>query len=243
MNIRKEHDYSALYAGIDHAICAELPQMELYCTFGRLICDRPEKGAAVATAVYFAQKYPEMSGVSPRNLRRMRDFYKIYAGVPELLDQAMLLGWTQNVMILEADLTLEERAWYLQAAGQFGWSKLELKKKIEGAAHLGATADIDKEEPVCYTNGEIENRTATQEVFGEIPGESSVGYGADLAASSEAQSLQISDRAVHGCRNGVFSFQKKTGSVRCLGDQLKPWFGPIMTGKQRYRLCHTQVGG
>ena len=146
MNIRKEYDYCALYAGIDQATCVEYSQMELYCELGRLICARSEKGAAVAAATYLTEKYPNQEGFSARNVRRMRDFYKMYADVPELLDQAMLLGWTQNVVILEADLTLEERTWYLRAAGQFGWSKLTLQKKIAEAAHLVKSFVLTPEE-------------------------------------------------------------------------------------------------
>lgn len=168
MNIRKEHDYSALYAGIDQAIDANLSQMKLYCELGRLICARPEKGTAVTAAAYFVRQYPEMSGFSPRNVRRMRDFYRTHENAPELLEQAMHIGWTQNVVILEADLTLEERAWYLQAAEQSGWSKLTLQKKIAEAAHLVKslvpapeawhveqceTADVNPEECDYTANG------------------------------------------------------------------------------------------
>lgn len=187
MNIRKEHDYSALFAGINQAIRADFSQMELYYELGRLICARPEKGAAVAAAAYLAEKYPDQTGFSARNVRRMRDFYRMYENAPELLEQAMRLGWTQNVVILEADLTLEERAWYLQATEQFGWSKLTLQKKIEEGTHLGAMVDIDKEEPVCYTNGEAENQPATPDTFGEIPDESSAGPGAGTTASLGTQ--------------------------------------------------------
>lgn len=136
MNIRKEHDYSALFAGIDQSIRAELSQMELYCTLGQLICARLEKGAAVAAAAYLAEKYPDQAGFSARNVRRMRDFYRMYENAPELLAQAMHLGWTQNMVILEADLTLDERSWYIRAAVEQGWSKLTLQKKIAEAAHL-----------------------------------------------------------------------------------------------------------
>ena len=149
MNIRKEHDYSVLFAGIDQALRAELSQMKLYCELGKLICARPEKGAAVAAAVYLAEKYPDQLGFSARNVRRMRDFYRMYENTPELLAQAMRLGWTQNVVIFEADLTMEERAWYLHAVEQFGWSKLTLQKKIAEAAHL--TEDLDLTSEMCYT--------------------------------------------------------------------------------------------
>lgn len=50
MNIRKKHDYSALFAETDQAIRAGFSQMELYCALGKIICTRSEKGAAVVAA-------------------------------------------------------------------------------------------------------------------------------------------------------------------------------------------------
>lgn len=48
---------------ITHALmAADLPQMELYCGIGRLVSDRPEKGAAVAAAEYLCATYPDASG-------------------------------------------------------------------------------------------------------------------------------------------------------------------------------------
>jgi len=47
MNIRKNIDYSELYTKIDQSIVANLSQTELYLTLGRLVSNRPERGAAV----------------------------------------------------------------------------------------------------------------------------------------------------------------------------------------------------
>ena len=46
MNIRKPADYSGLFTALDAVMAAELSQMELYFEIGRLVCGRPEKGAA-----------------------------------------------------------------------------------------------------------------------------------------------------------------------------------------------------
>ncbi len=75
----------------------------------------------------------------PRNLRRMREFYRSYGSAPEVLAATMTIGWTQNVVILEAELVLQKKAWYIQAVRQFGWSKLELQRKIKAHTHF----DID----------------------------------------------------------------------------------------------------
>ena len=82
MNIRKPTDYSTMFAALD---------------------------AAVAASEYLQAAYPAADGFSPRNVRRMRDFYRMYGDTPELLAAAMRLNWTQNVVIMEAELTMDER--------------------------------------------------------------------------------------------------------------------------------------
>ena len=149
MNIQKNIDYSVMFTAMDAAVDAGLPQMKLYCELGRLICERSEKGAAVAAAEHLHSRFPDVYGFSPRNLRRMREFYRLYVGNAELLALAMKIAWTQNVVILEAKLEIEERRWYLRAAGQFGWSKAELQRKIDSNAYL--EIQLDELENQCYT--------------------------------------------------------------------------------------------
>ena len=159
MNIRKNIDYTELYAAIDSAMeAAEKKQMEQYCEIGKAVSQRTEKGAAVAAAEYLAKKYPDVQGFSPRNLRRMLDFYRTYEDQPVLLSLALQLGWTQNVVILEADLSMELRGWYHKAVRQFGWSKAELIEKIANNAHEMIVLAID--EKVCYI--EEQEKTAVQ---------------------------------------------------------------------------------
>ena len=79
----------------------------------------------------------------------MREFYRAYENAPEVLAQAMTIGWTQNIVILEVKLTLQERAWYIQATRKFGWSKLELQRKIAAGAHLEMALDFADD--ICYT--------------------------------------------------------------------------------------------
>ena len=150
MNIRKPIDYSAMYTGLDQALERNLPQMELYLEIGKLVSARKEKGAAVAAAEYLAVKYPDNSGFSPRNLRRMRDFFRTYETAPDILKEALLIGWTQNVVIMEAGLSMDQRHWYLRAVLQFGWSKAELLRQISESAHEKMNLDVST--GTCYTD-------------------------------------------------------------------------------------------
>ena len=163
MNIRKNIDYSEMYEALDRLMTQQLPQMELYCAIGRAACRRTEKGAAVMAAEYLHENYPDVPGFSPRNVRRMRDFYCTYENHPQLLKLAMQIGWIQNVVIMEADLTMELREWYMKAVKQFGWSKAGLTANIEARAHENITLEIEEE--MCYNTSETENAGAISAIL------------------------------------------------------------------------------
>ena len=135
MNVRKEVDYTELFTAVDRAVSAVLPQMDLYREIGRLISERPEKGAAVAVAEHVKNRWPDLGGFSPRNVRRMREFYRTYENAPEIMAKVMEIGWARNVVILEADLSTVEREWYICAAQRYGWSKQQLMEKISEHAY------------------------------------------------------------------------------------------------------------
>ena len=149
MNIRKPTDHTAMFAALDALMAAQLPQMELYCEIGRLVSGRAGKGAAVAASEYLQAAYPAADGFSPRNVRRMRDFYRMYGDTLELLAEAMRLNWTQNVVIMEAKLTMDERCWYIRKTTESGLSKTELLRMIERAEHSEIALGENKD--TCYT--------------------------------------------------------------------------------------------
>lgn len=146
MNVRKNIDYSAMYACINDAMHSDLSMMGRYFAIGFAVAERPEKGAAVAAAEYIQKNWPNEKGYSPRNLRRMRELYRVYGKSPEAMALAEQIGWTQNIVILEAELDLQERLWYMRAVRQFGWSKLELIKMIDNAAHTEIVLDNGQDE-------------------------------------------------------------------------------------------------
>ena len=163
MNIRKPTDYTTLFTALDAAVAAQLPQMEMYCEIGRLVSGRSEKGAAVAASEYLQAIYPAANGFSPRNVRRMRDFYRVYGDTPELLAAAMRLNWTQNVVIMEAGLTMDERCWYIRKVAESGLSKTELLRMIERAEH--SEIALGENEDTCYTveNDEFSEKNRYEE--------------------------------------------------------------------------------
>ena len=98
-----------------------------------------------------------MKGFSPRSLRRMRDFYRTYENYSALLSRAMKLGWIQNVVIMEAELTMDLREWYMKAVEQFDWSQTELIANIAANAHENIILAVEEE--VCYIVEQEEKQT------------------------------------------------------------------------------------
>ena len=87
----------------------------------------------------------------------------MYSDMPELLDEALLLNWTQNVVIMEAELTMDERRWYIQQVAAKNLSKSDLLRMIEASAHLESV--LDEKTNVWYNEGndEILERTQHEE--------------------------------------------------------------------------------
>ena len=120
MNVRKPVDYGTMYRELTAILAQNLPQMDEIYAIGKAISQRPEKGAAVAAAEFLQANFPDRTGFSPRNVRRMRDFYRTYENDQTLLRLAMKIGWTLNVVIMEAELT-RARAKMVSGAGAMPW--------------------------------------------------------------------------------------------------------------------------
>ena len=116
MNIRKPVDCGTMYRELTAILGQNLPQMIEIYAIGKTISQRPEKGAAVAAAEFLQTNFPDRAGFSPRNVRRMRDFYKTYENDQALLRLAMKIGWTLSVLIMEAKLSRLQKRFYIYKA-------------------------------------------------------------------------------------------------------------------------------
>ena len=163
MNVRKPVDYSTMYRELTAILAQNLPQMDEIFAIGKAISQRLEKGAAVTAAEFLQVNFTDRTGFSPRNVRRMRDFYKVYENDQTLLQLAMKIGWTLNVVIMEAELTLEARRWYLRKANTGGLSKAALLRMIESAAHLEISLDESKQDWYTKENDESSEKIRHEE--------------------------------------------------------------------------------
>ena len=147
MNVRKPANYGTMYRELTASLTQNFLQMDEVYAIGKAISQRPEKGAAVAAAEFLQAKFPDRTGFSTRNVRRMRDFYKTYENDQALLRLAMKIGWTLNVVIMEADLTRAQRMLCLQMTTVKNFSKKELLEIILNGAFVEEA--VDEPDEIC----------------------------------------------------------------------------------------------
>ena len=147
MNVRKPVDYGTMYRELTVILVQKLSQMDEIYAIGKTISQRPEKGAAVAAAEILQANFPDRTGFSPRNVRQIRDFYKTYENGQTRLRLAMKIGWTLNVVIMEAELTSVQRISCLQRAAAERLSKKKLLEIILNGVF--AEKPIDEPDEIC----------------------------------------------------------------------------------------------
>ncbi len=70
-----------------------------------------------------AAQFPEMKGLSLRNLGYMKAFAEAWTEAPILQEPLAKLTWFHNLTLLEKVKVREERLWYARAAVENGWSR------------------------------------------------------------------------------------------------------------------------
>jgi len=75
--------------------------------------------------------FPEMTGLSPRNLKYMRAFAAAYPDREFVQQVVALLPWGHNIRLVEALKEPVDREWYARQAIEHGWSRNVLVHQIE----------------------------------------------------------------------------------------------------------------
>jgi len=115
-------------ARVSAALAVNAELIQLYWGIGREILVRQAAegwGARVIDrlAIDLRRDFPEMTGLSGRNLRYMRALAEAWPN-PEIVQQVVArLPWGHNVRLLEAVKAPDERAWYARQAIANGWSR------------------------------------------------------------------------------------------------------------------------
>ena len=122
------------------AMAANASMVLLYWDIGRAILERQERegwGAKVIDRLSrdLRNAFPDMKGLSPRNLKYMRAFARAWPDrkiVQEVLAQ---ITWYHNLTLLEKLDTPEDRLWYADRTAKEGWSRNILTLQIESQLH------------------------------------------------------------------------------------------------------------
>jgi predicted nuclease of restriction endonuclease-like (RecB) superfamily len=80
-------------------------------------------------------EFPDMQGLSPRNLGYMKAFADAWPEEPILQQAVAKLPWGHNVRILDLVKQSKERLWYVQQAVHNGWSRNVLVLQIESGLY------------------------------------------------------------------------------------------------------------
>lgn len=78
-----------------------------------------------------SKSFPEMKGLSPRNLKYMRAFADAYRDRQIVQQLVAQIPWGHNVRILDFIKNHQERLWYIKETIQNGWSRNVLVHQIE----------------------------------------------------------------------------------------------------------------
>jgi predicted nuclease of restriction endonuclease-like (RecB) superfamily len=108
----------------------------LYWSIGRDILERQRTegwGAKVIDrlSVDLRRAFPEMTGISARNLKYMRTFAEAWPQKPIVQRVVAQLPWGHNVQLLDSLESPSDREWYARQAIQNGWSRNVLLHQIE----------------------------------------------------------------------------------------------------------------
>ncbi|MBM3728126.1 MAG: DUF1016 domain-containing protein [Acidobacteria bacterium] len=82
-----------------------------------------------------SSEFPEMKGLSPRNLGYMKAFAEAWPEEPILQQLVAKLPWGHNVRLLDYVKDPLERQWYAQTAIEHGWSRNVLVIQIEAGLY------------------------------------------------------------------------------------------------------------
>lgn len=122
-------------------LAANATMVQLYWDIGRTILERQRQqgwGAKVIDRLShdLTATFPDMTGLSSRNLQFMRSFAEAYpdpAIVKQLVSQ---IPWGHIIRILQKVKDPDDRLWYARKTIENGWSRNILAMQIESRAHL-----------------------------------------------------------------------------------------------------------
>ena len=121
-------------------LAANAAMVLLYWDIGKVVLDRQGQqgwGAKIIDRLSCDLKiaFPEMTGLSPRNLKYMRKFADSWPDRAIVQGPLAQITWYHNLALLEKCKTPEIRLWYARQTVENGWSRNILSMQIESSLH------------------------------------------------------------------------------------------------------------
>jgi predicted nuclease of restriction endonuclease-like (RecB) superfamily len=121
-------------------IAANSAMVLLYWDVGNMILSRQQRegwGTRIIDRLSrdLRDAYPDMRGLSPRNLKYMRAFAAAWRDRSIVQEPLAQLPWFHHIALLEKLETAEERLWYARQSAASGWSHNILLHQIEALVH------------------------------------------------------------------------------------------------------------
>lgn len=112
---------------------ANIELLNLYFRLGEIIDKNSKYGNNFINELSIELKleFPNMKGLSTRNLARMRTFYKEYKNIQNLPVPLANLPWSHNYTLIEKVKDISKRKWYAKECLENGWSQTVLIHQID----------------------------------------------------------------------------------------------------------------
>jgi len=138
--VLKEIKHRIQAARLRSVMVANSAMVLLYWDIGSLILERQQRegwGAKVIDRLSadLSVSYPDMRGLSPRNLHFMRSFAATYPDVQIVKQLVSQLPWGHVIRLVQQIKDPETRLWYIKASVEHGWSRHILAMQIDARAH------------------------------------------------------------------------------------------------------------
>jgi predicted nuclease of restriction endonuclease-like (RecB) superfamily len=127
-------------AQVQAAVSVNQELVRLYWRIGKDILTRQKEdgwGTQVIErlAKDLRSEFPDMRGLSPRNLGYMKAFAEAWPDESILQQLAAKLPWFHNCVLLDKVKSPDERLWYIRQAIEQGWSRNVLVLQIESGLY------------------------------------------------------------------------------------------------------------
>lgn len=122
------------------ATAANVELISTYWAIGRDLLDRELEegwGTKVVTRLSadLKERFPDVRGFSPRNLRYMKSFAAAWPDQAILQTASATLPWSHHTLLLDKTADSDTRLWYFHTAISEGWSHRTLERQIRNRVH------------------------------------------------------------------------------------------------------------